>query len=172
MYFENAVTLPRLRLRALVSLLETIEKQAGEKNISIETILSARLAPDMLPLSKQIQIVSDNAKGIASRLAHQEAPKMEDTETTLEELVTRLTRTIVYLETFTEADFVDAATAEARFPYMPWVKLVGADYLFTYALPNFFFHVVTIYAILRHLGFEIGKRDYMGSEVVMVPDEQ
>ena len=62
MYFENAITLPRLRLRALVSLLETVEKQAGEKNISSETILSARLAPDMFPLSKHIQIVSDNAK--------------------------------------------------------------------------------------------------------------
>lgn len=109
---------------------------------------------------------------MASRLAHTEAPKMEDTETTLEDLRARLEKTIAYLETFTPTDFADAATAEARFPYFPGMKMVGSDYLFTYALPNLFFHVVTIYAILRHIGFEVGKRDYMGSDVVMVPDEQ
>jgi uncharacterized protein len=133
-------------------------------------ILALRLAPDMFPFSKQIQIVSDNAKGMASRLARQEAPKYEDNESTLAELRARLAKTADYLATFSEADFENAATAEARFPYFPGVHMVGVDYMFGYAIPNFFFHLVTTYDILRHHGFDIGKKDYMGSSVTMIPD--
>lgn len=172
MFFETTITVPLTRLRGLISLIEKIQPQAQEKNISDETILTARLAPDMLPFAKQIQIVSDNAKGMASRMAWKEAPKYEDDETTLDELKARLAKTIEYLETFTETDFADASTAEARFSYFPGVKIVGASYVLTYGLPNFFFHVITAYNILRNAGFEIGKVDFMAGEAVMIPDAQ
>lgn len=124
MFFETAITLPLTRLRGLHSLIEKVETEAKEKNITEESILSARLAPDMFPFVKQIQIATDNAKGIASRLARREMPKYEDNEANLSELKARLMKTIQYLETFTPEDFQDAATAEARFPYFPNVKIV------------------------------------------------
>ncbi len=105
-----------------------------------------------------------------SRLTGRENPKYEDTEATLDELKARLTKTIAFLETFTEADFVNAATAEARFPWFPGMHMVGAGYVLTYGLPNFFFHVVTAYNILRHHGFDIGKGDYMGGGLALIPD--
>jgi uncharacterized protein len=107
---------------------------------------------------------------MASRLARREAPKYEDNETSLVDLIARIEKTISYLETFSESDFAQADTTEARFPYFPGVHMVGADYMFNYAIPNFFFHLVTTYDILRHHGFEIGKRDYMGGSATMIPD--
>jgi uncharacterized protein len=107
---------------------------------------------------------------MACRLAGREIPKYDDTEVTLDELRARLQKTIDYLATFSESDFADAATAEARFPYFPGVKMVGEGYLFTYALPNFFFHVVTAYDIMRNAGYSVGKVDFMGGQVEMLPD--
>jgi hypothetical protein len=135
-------------------------------------VLELRLAPDMFTFVKQIQIATDNAKGMASRMARKEAPKYEDNEATLAEIRARLEKTIAYLETFTEADFADAATAPARFPWFAGMKMVGQGYVLTYGLPNFFFHVVTAYDILRNAGFEIGKADYMGPGVALVPDNE
>jgi hypothetical protein len=171
MFYQTTVALPISRLKALVSLLDIIREQATEKNLTDANILDLRLAPDMLPFSRQIQIVSDNAKGMASRLTGKENPKMEDTETTITELQTRLTNTIAYLESFKEADFAQAAQAEARFPWFPGMHMVGADYIFGYGLPNFFFHVVTAYDILRHHGFEIGKSNYIGGELPLIADK-
>lgn len=170
MFYQTTVTLPISRMKALISLIDTITTQAQEKNMSDETILALSLSPDMLPFAKQIQIISDNAKGMVSRLSGTEAPKYEDNEKTLEELKARLNKTITYLETFSEADFANAATAEARFPWFPGVHMVWADYVLGYGLPNFFFHVVTAYDILRHHGFQIGKSDYIGTGLTIVPD--
>jgi hypothetical protein len=170
MFYQAAVVLPTQRLRALISLISKVQAEAMENGADESTILDARLAPDMFPFSRQIQIASDNAKGMASRLARREIPKYEDTETTLDELKARLQKTIDYLDTFSESDFVEAATAEARFPYFPGMKLVGAGYLYTYALQNFMFHVVTAYDILRNLGYTIGKSDFMGGQVEFHPD--
>lgn len=171
MFYQTTVTLPTLRLKALLSLLVKVEAQAKEKGIDETTILEYRLIADMFPLIKQIQIATDNAKGMASRLARKEIPQYEDTETTLVALQSRLQKTIDYLATFTEADFADAAKAEAHFPYFKDVHMVGADYVIGYGLPNFFFHVVTAYDILRQHGFEIGKGDYMdGSLIPFVPN--
>ena len=170
MFYESTITLPLTRLRGLVVLLEKIEPQVKEKNMSDADILALRLAPDMFPFGKQIQISTDNAKWMASRMARKEAPKYEDDESTLTELRTRLEKTIAYLETFTPEDFADADTAEARFPYFPGVKMVGKGYVFTYAIPNFMFHVVTAYSILRNAGFDVGKTDFMGGQVEMLPD--
>jgi hypothetical protein len=107
---------------------------------------------------------------MASRLAGKDIPKYEDTESTLAELRLRLETTISYLDTFVATDFVHAATAEARFPYFPGMHMVGADYVIGYGIPNFFFHVVTAYDILRQYGFDIGKADYMGKEVPLIAD--
>ncbi len=172
MFYQNTIVLPIFRMKALISVLDTIQKQAKEKGMTDSQILDLRVAPDMFALARQIQIVSDNAKGMASRLAQKEAPKMEDTESTIDELKTRLNATIVYLETFTEADFAHADTVEARFSWVPGMKIIGADYVITYGLPNFFFHVVMVYAILRQHGFDLGKMDYMGNDVAFVPDAQ
>jgi hypothetical protein len=109
---------------------------------------------------------------MASRLGRKESPVYPDTETTLDELKNRIDKTLEYLATFTEEDFKDADTAEARFPYFPGLHMVGAEYLLTYAIPNFTFHLVTAYAILRHHGFAIGKVDYMGKDVALLPDTQ
>lgn len=170
MFYASVITLPLGRLTALVSLIEKVQVQAKEKNIADSLILDARIAPDMLPFSVQIQVSTDNAKGMASRMARREIPSYPDTETTLDELVARLQKTIAYLQTFSESDFADAATAEARFPYFPGKKLVGAGYVYTYAIPNLLFHTTTAYDILRHMGFDIGKADYMGKDVAMLPD--
>lgn len=170
MFYESIITLPIGRLRALKNLIEKIESQMWTKNMTDAWVLSLRLAPDMFPFGKQIQIVSDNAKGMASRMARVEAPKYEDNETTLGELKSRLDKTIAYLEAFTEESFADAATAEARFSYFPGVKLVGVGYIYTYALPNLLFHTVTAYDILRNAGFDIGKADFMGGQAAFVPD--
>lgn len=161
MFYQATITLPIARMKALVSLIDTVQEQAQEKNMTDAQVLDLRLAPDMFPFSRQIQIVSDNAKGMASRLTGKENPKMEDNEATLADLRTRLLTTIAYLESFTEQDFANAATQEARFPWFPGMHMVGADYIFGYGLPNFFFHVVTAYDIIRHHGFEVGKSNYM-----------
>jgi uncharacterized protein len=133
-------------------------------------VLALSLTPDMFPLVKQIQIATDNAKGMASRMAHHEIPSYEDNESNFAEIRARLEKTIAYLETFTEADFADASTGEFKSKWFPGLKLVGEGYILTYGLPNFFFHVVTAYDILRNAGFEIGKEDYMGTGVAFVPD--
>lgn len=170
MFYQTAVTMTSLRLKALIILIDKVQAEAQSKGMDESTLLDARLAPDMFPFARQIQIVTDNAKGMACRLAGREIPKYEDTESTLDELRARLQKTIDFLSTFTESDFALAATAEARFPYFPGVKMVGAGYLLTYAVPNFFFHVVTAYDILRNAGYSVGKVDFMGGQVEMLPD--
>ncbi len=172
MFYQTTITLPITRLQGLLSLLDKVESQAAEKGISEETILSGKLAADMLPFVRQIQIASDNAKGMASRMARKEAPKYEDNEATLKDVRARIEKTISYLETFTPEDFADAATAEAKFPWFAGVKFVGEGYILTYGIPNFMFHIVTAYDILRHLGFDIGKADYMGPGLALIPDAE
>lgn len=171
MFYQTTVTLPTLRLTALISLLQKVQSQAIEKGLDDASVLDLRIAPDMYPLVKQVQIATDNAKGMASRLSGREIPKYEDTEVTIAELIARLEKTIAYLATFSESDFAYAPTAEAHFPYFKDVHMVGADYVIGYGLPNFFFHTVTVYAILRASGFDIGKTDFMdGSLIPFVPN--
>lgn len=128
-----------------------------------------RLTVDMFPLVKQIQIATDNAKGMASRLAGKDIPFYDDAENTIPELLERLAKTIAYLESLTESDFIGAEEREARFPWFPDSHMLGGGYLLSYAIPNFMFHVTTAYAILRHHGFEIGKSDFLGS-LPLIPD--
>ena len=126
-------------------------------------LLDSRLYPDMLPLVRQVQIVSDTAKGAAARLAGMEPPVYEDTETSFTELESRIQITIAYLESFKpeQLDGSEARTITVR-THGEELNYEGLDYLLNSRLPNFYFHVTTAYAILRHCGVEIGKQDYLG----------
>ncbi len=135
----------------------------AEKKVEESTLLQARLAIDMFPFIKQVQIASDNAKGTAARLIGIEPPKMEDVEQSLSELMIRLDKTIAFLETLKPEQFGDAAHTKIRLPYFPEKHFLGGEFLPEYGVPNFFFHVVMAYAILRQVGVSIGKADYMGS---------
>ncbi len=127
-------------------------------------MLALRLAPDMFPLVKQVQIACDNAKGASARLSLGEAPKMEDNEATFAELYARIDKTIAYLQTLTQEDFGGASAVTIKLPYFPTdMHFTGDGYARYYALPNFFFHTVTAYDILRANGVQIGKADFAGN---------
>ncbi len=150
-------------LTNLKGVLQKAAAHAQARKIDETVLVNARLYPDMLPLAKQIQIASDFARGTAARLAGAEPPSYEDNEKTLTELVTRIDRTIEFLRT-KKAGEIDGS--EAREIVRPVRgephKFTGVNYLLQYALPNFFFHATTAYAILRHNGVEVGKLDYIG----------
>ena len=128
-----------------------------------EILVDARLAPDMHKLSRQVQIASDMVKNGAARLAGLEPPAMPDTETTFEELQERISKTISYLESVTEAQLEGCESRQItlKFPGQE-ITFSGAEYLTGFVLPNLYFHVATAYNILRHNGVQIGKRDFMG----------
>lgn len=152
-------------LNALSALLDKAEAFANAKKIDPSVLLNWRLAPDMFPLTRQVQIATDLAKKGAARLAGVEAPAYEDNETTLEQLKARLAKTVGYLETLDQKQIDAAADREIAFPLGPdrQARMKGADYLAHFVIPNFQFHLTTAYAILRHCGVEIGKRDFLGA---------
>ena len=154
------VMLPKLRM--LSTLLDKAAAHAEAERIDPATLVEARLAPDMYPLSGQIQRVSDGAKGAAARLAGLTPPIFEDNETTFPELQERLAKTIAYLESV-GPDQVDGREDETiTIPMRDRkVDFNGRSYALTMVLPNFYFHVVTAYDILRHKGVQLGKRDYL-----------
>lgn len=149
-------------LNTLNAILDKAETHAKTKNFDMTVLLNDRLAPDMLPLMKQIQIACDTAKLCASRLTGKEAPVNDDSEKTLAEFKTRIQNTVKYLETFTAADFNGAETKHITTPRWEGKYLTGKEYALQHALPNIYFHVTTAYAILRHNGVDIGKKDYLG----------
>jgi uncharacterized protein len=152
-------------IRALTALSGVLVKAsafADQKRIGAEVLLSSRLAPDQFPLSKQIQMVCDNAKLCVSRLTGLEAPKHDDKEQTLAEFQTRIEQTIAFLKTTKPEQFAKYADKVIRFPWNPGMHLTGKDYLAQQALPNFYFHLTTAYSILRKNGVELGKMDYLG----------
>jgi uncharacterized protein len=144
--------------------LDKAEALAKAKNFDVNTLLQARLAPDMYPLVRQMQSACDNAKFIAARLTDTKAPSDPDTETTVAELRARIEKTRAYLSTITEAQFQGAADRKIRPNYLPeGLAFQGNVYLNESALPNFYFHLSMAYAILRHNGVDVGKRDFIGS---------
>ncbi len=147
----------------LDKILTKAEADADARKIDLQVFLHDRLAPDMLPFVKQIQIMSDQAKGCASRLAGQEPPKWEDNEQTFADLHRRIARTRDHLESFRREDFHGWETRDIELKY-PNATLAfkGKDYLLTHVVPNFYFHYTTAYLILRHDGVPLGKRDYLG----------
>jgi hypothetical protein len=159
-----AVTVPPIRhmLNSLKAVLAKGEASCTARKIEPEVMLSSRLYPDMLPLVRQVQIASDNAKAPAGRLAGVEVPKMEDNEKTFADLQARLDRTIAFLDSLKPEQFEGAEVRDIVLPLRNrTLELKGLPYLTTFALPNFHFHVTTAYAILRHNGVEIGKTDYL-----------
>ena len=150
-------------LTNLDAILGKAEAWAAERKIDPAVLVNARLAPDMLPLPFQITSATDNAKFGSARLAGRTPPVWPDSEKTIPELRGRMRTAIDYLGTFTPEDFEGAAERELIIKVGGKdTPMLGAAYLFTRAVPNFFFHTMTAYAILRHNGVAIGKSDYLG----------
>jgi hypothetical protein len=149
-------------LNGLSHVLSKAEKHAAEKGIDPAELIGARLAPDMHPLSAQIQIATDHAKGAPSRLAGREAPKFEDKETTFAELQDRIARTRDYLNSFAPADIDGSDNREIVLKLRQEMRFSGMQYLLNFALPNFYFHMTTAYDILRSEGVVLGKADFFG----------
>lgn len=126
-------------------------------------LLNDRLAPDMFPFVKQVQVATDNAKGAAARLAGIEIPAYEDTEASIDELLARIDKTLAFLASVKEDSFKNAADVQVTLPYFPGKFMKGVAYAREYAIPNFFFHVAMAYAIARKNGVQIGKADYINS---------
>jgi hypothetical protein len=136
---------------------------AEQKKFDPAVLLAMRLAPDMYPLTMQVRIACDFAKGAVARLAGEEPPKWEDSETTIAELQARIARTIEYIGTFAPARFDGAETRTVTLTIRGEpIEYAGLPYLAHVVLPNFFFHATTAYDILRHAGVELGKRDFIG----------
>ncbi len=150
-------------LRNLDAILAKAQAHATARKIDPAVLLGARLFPDMLPMVKQVQIATDHAKGAVARLAGAEVPRYEDTEQTFDDLRARIAKTIAFVESFAAEQFAGAAERPIalRVGGKDW-SFTGRDYLLGFALPNFYFHLVTAYNILRHNGVEIGKRDFLG----------
>ncbi len=152
-------------LNSLSAILTKAEAHAEAKKIQPDVLLGARLFPDMLPLSRQIQMVCDFAMKTCARLTGNEVPSTPDTEKTFEELKQRLAKAIDYVKALKPAQFDGAETREISFPTGPGstMTLKGQQYLSHFALPNFYFHAATAHGILRKNGVEIGKRDFLGA---------
>jgi hypothetical protein len=154
-------------VRALGNLSAILDKAAAHaegRKIDPAVLINARLAPDMFPLSRQVQSATDSAKGCGARLAVAEVPRYEDTESTFPELQARIAKTVAFLQSL-GPELIDGSedrtiTLKLRGRE---VNFSGQNYLLNFALPNFFFHATTAYAILRHNGLEIGKTDFLGS---------
>lgn len=152
-------------LNALSDVLKKAEAHASAKNIDQSAFLQARLYPDMFPLVRQVQIAVDFAKGVSARLAEVELPKYDDTETTFAELQALIAKVLAFIGEIKpeQIDGKEGIEIVTRLGTPKEKRFSGQAYLLTYGLPQFFFHVTTTYALLRHNGVEVGKRDYMGA---------
>ena len=147
----------------LSAILDKAAAYAEARKIDPAVLLASRLYPDMFPLTKQIQVACDFAKGTVARLAGQEPPKYEDNEATFEDLKARIAKTLAYVEGFEPEHYEGAETRTVTMKMRGEDKTFdGVVYLANIVLPNFYFHVTTAYDILRHNGVELGKRDFIG----------
>lgn len=168
MYFEIFGQMKK-QLGQLDKWLEAAAAYAKQKSFDPNVFLGMRLAPDQFAFARQVQTACDTPKLAAARLAGKEAPSHPDTEQTLDELRARVAAVIAYLDGFTAKDFEGAATRTITQPRWEGKTMTGADYFLEHALPNFYFHLTHVYAILRHGGVGIGKRDYLGSLNLRAP---
>jgi hypothetical protein len=151
-------------LRNLLTWLDKAEAHAQTKKFDVNVLLTARLAPDMLPFSAQIQIAADAAKFGMARLAGVEAPKFDDKETSIAELKERVRRTVEFVQSVPAAQINGSEDKDIIVPRRDGsMVLKGEVFLKHFSLPNFFFHVTTTYALLRHNGVDLGKMDYLGA---------
>lgn len=150
-------------LHNLSACLDKAATFAESKKIDPEVLLNARLAPDQFALIRQIQIACDTAKLGVARLTGKEAPAFEDTEKTLAEAKARIEKTVAYLNTLTKADFAGAEDRQITQPRWAGKYMSGSDFALQHLIPNLYFHIATAYAILRHNGVDVGKKDYLGA---------
>ena len=150
-------------LENLSSILDKAAAHAEAKNIEPSIFVNGRLTPDMFPLSRQVQIATDMIKGCAARLAGIEVPSYADNETTFSELQARISKTKTFLQgiSATQINGSEASQITVKFGSRE-LSFLGQAYLFDFVIPNFHFHLTTTYAILRHYGVELGKKDYTG----------
>ncbi|HXQ32077.1 MAG TPA: DUF1993 family protein [Steroidobacteraceae bacterium] len=162
--YQASVPVFQQQLTALKGVLTKAESQAVAMKASPAVLLEARLYPNMFPLTRQVQIAADFAKGTSARLAGLEPPVYPDTESSFAELVARIDRTLEFLKTLrpVQIDGQEERTIDLKVGGQPRT-FKGLPYLLHFALPNFFFHATTAYAILRHNGIELGKQDFMGT---------
>ncbi|HVY45538.1 MAG TPA: DUF1993 domain-containing protein [Minicystis sp.] len=161
MYLETFRQMNKM-LGQLDKWLDTAKAFAEKKSFDPNLFVGFRLAPDQFPFSRQVQTACDTAKLGAARLTGKEPPKHDDSEKTLDELKARVASTRAYLEGFTAKDFEGTATRTISNPRWEGKTMTGADYFMEHVVPNFYFHLSTAYAILRHSGVDVGKRDYLG----------
>lgn len=152
-------------LTNLLSWLDKAQTHSEARKFDSVNYLGLRLAPDMLPFTRQIQIATDGVKGCMARLSGREVPKWEDKESTLDELRARVNKTIEYVQSFQAADIDGSEGREILLPTRQGdpLRFTGENYLRHFVLPNFFFHATMTYALLRHAGVELGKRDFLGA---------
>jgi len=162
--YEASVPVFKQILTSLSAIIDKAEAHANEKKIEPAALLQARLYPDMFPFIRQVQVACDFAKGASARLAGVDVPRYEDTEQSFAELKQRIETTLKFIsglpqdgiEASAQRDITTSSGANAK-------QFKGQVYLVHYALPHFYFHATTAYAILRHNGIEVGKKDFIGS---------
>lgn len=161
--YDASVGTFRLMLNALEKILVKAQAHVAHKGYDPAHLLQARLFPDMFPLLRQVQIACDFGKGTMARLAGVENPKFEDSETSFADLKARIAKTLAFIASIKEADFAGAEDRDITIQIpSQTLQFKGLPYFTGYAIPNFHFHMTTAYAILRHNGVELGKRDYIG----------
>ncbi|HEY8079494.1 MAG TPA: DUF1993 domain-containing protein [Labilithrix sp.] len=165
--YEASVPQMKKMLQNVERWLEKAAAHAKAKSFEPDVYVQLRLAPDQYPFVRQIQSACDSAKFTCARLAGKDPPKHPDTETTLEELQKRVRTVIAYLETFTPKDYQGVEDRKIDLPWMEGKCMRAGAYLDQMALPNFYFHLTTTYAILRHNGVPLGKMDYIGSADIL-----
>jgi hypothetical protein len=162
MYYETICQMKKM-LGQIEKWLDAAQAFATTKSFDANLFLGFRLAPDQFAFARQLQIACDTAKLAASRLTGKEAPTHPDSEQTIDELRVRVRAVIAYLDGFSAKDFQGAATRRVTQPRWEGKFMTGADYFLEHAIPNFFFHLTHVYAILRNNGVSVGKSDYLGT---------
>ena len=150
-------------LGSLDACLQKASDDAAARKYDVEVLLQSRLAPDMFPLVRQVQAVCDQAKYAVGRSTGRELPSHPDTETTVDQLRTRIAQVQEYLAGFSEADFADISQRTVTTPRWQGKTMTASNYFVEHAVPNFFFHLAMAYAILRENGVPVGKKDYLGA---------
>lgn len=163
MFYEMTVTQFIKMLQNLSTFTEKAVHFAETKKFDLDVLMNARLAPDQFNFIRQVQIACDTAKIGASRLTGKEAPTHPDTEKSWPELKARIESTIEYLKTFSPKDYVEASGRKISQPRWEGKWLSGEEFATQHMIPNFYFHITTAYAILRHNGVDVGKKDYLGA---------
>ncbi len=167
--YDATVPVYRRALKGVSAVLTKAAAHAETRKIDPGVLLNWRLAPDMFPLIKQVQIAADHAKGGCARLAKLDVPVIADTENSFTDLQARIAKTLSYIETFKPEQFAGAEDRNIVMELGPnkefRLEFVGRAFLSDWSLPNFYFHVTTAYAILRQAGVDIGKRDFLAAEL-------